>query len=244
AIVMTLGALNFMDLYNLTRGRLRDFAESIEVRGFAAILSTFLVALGAISIATSSVESFWVWSFHVLSGFTTTGFSLAPISEHPDVVKVVIILSMVIGGATFSTAGGIKIKRAIVTAKLVFWETSKTFIPKSVVVVRKVGGEVIRDEDVSSIYSFVALYGLTLVATSIALHLSLLTSGIASYSYVDSLLETSSALSCVGLSSGIASSSAPALTKAILMIAMYLGRIEFLPLYTIIGAYYMSKITL
>ncbi|MEM2308174.1 MAG: potassium transporter TrkG, partial [Sulfolobales archaeon] len=76
------------------------------------------------------------------------------------------------------------------------------------------------------------------------LHLSLLSSGITSFSYIDSLFETASALSCVGLSSGIASSSAPVITKVLLMVAMYLGRIEFLPLYTLVGIYYISKITL
>ncbi|MCX8184345.1 MAG: potassium transporter TrkG [Sulfolobales archaeon] len=244
AVVMTLGALNFMDLYNLTLGRLREFTESVEVRGFVIILFIFLASLGVVGMATNSIESFWVWSFHVLSGFTTTGFSLTPISEHPDVVKAIITLSMVIGGATFSTAGGMKIKRVVVAVKSVLWETGKTFVPKSVVLVRRVGSEVVRDEEIASIHSYIALYGLTLIVTSIALHISLLSSGITSYSYMDSLLEVSSALSCVGLSSGITSSSAPILAKAILMVTMYLGRIEFLPLYTLIGIYYINKITL
>ncbi|MEM2752808.1 MAG: potassium transporter TrkG [Sulfolobales archaeon] len=245
SILMVLGALNFMDLYNLSLGRLSEFAKSIEVRGFAAIFLVFLALLGVSAIATNSTESsFWAWTFHMLSGLTTTGFSIVPIRDHPDIVKVVLVLSMVVGGSTFSTAGGIKIKRAIVLAKSLLWESGKVFIPKSVVVVRRVGGEVIKEEELISTYSFVALYLLTLAAISVVLHLSLLSSGITSFSYIDSLFETASALSCVGLSSGIASSSAPAITKVLLMVAMYLGRIEFLPLYTLVGIYYISKITL
>ncbi|MEM2208094.1 MAG: potassium transporter TrkG [Sulfolobales archaeon] len=245
SILMVLGALNFMDLYNLSLGRLSEFAKSIEVRGFAAIFLVFLALLGVSAIATNSTESsFWAWTFHMLSGLTTTGFSIVPIRDHPDIVKVVLVLSMVVGGSTFSTAGGIKIKRAIVLAKSLLWESGKVFIPKSVVVVRRVGGEVIKEEELISTYSFVALYLLTLAAISVVLHLSLLSSGITSFSYIDSLFETASALSCVGLSSGIASSSAPVITKVLLMVAMYLGRIEFLPLYTLVGIYYISKITL
>ncbi|MEM2079887.1 MAG: potassium transporter TrkG [Nitrososphaerota archaeon] len=245
SILMVLGALNFMDLYNLSLGRLSEFAKSIEVRGFAAIFLVFLALLGVSAIATNSTESsFWAWTFHMLSGLTTTGFSIVPIRDHPDIVKVVLVLSMVVGGSTFSTAGGIKIKRAIVLTKSLLWESGKVFIPKSVVVVRRVGGEVIREEELISTYSYVALYLLTLAAISVVLHLSLLSSGITSFSYIDSLFETASALSCVGLSSGIASSSAPAITKVLLMVAMYLGRIEFLPLYTLVGIYYISKITL
>lgn len=244
SVMMSLGALNFMDLYNLTLGRLRDFAKSVEVRGFAIFLLSFLALLGASAIAVNSLESFWVWAFHLLSGFSTTGFSLTSIKDHPDVVKITIILSMIVGGSTFSTAGGIKIKRAAIAVKSVLWELGRVFIPKSVVMVRRVGGEVVKDEEITSIYSYIVLYALTLMAVSVALHISLLSSGITSYSYIDSLLETASALSCVGLSTGIAGPTAPAVSKALLISAMYLGRIEFLPLYTLVGMYYISKITL
>ncbi|MEM4664333.1 MAG: potassium transporter TrkG [Sulfolobales archaeon] len=245
SIMMVLGALNFMDLYNLSLGRLREFVKSIEVRGFATIFLVFLALLGTSAIAINSTESsFWTWTFHMLSGLTTTGFSITPIGDHPDVVKVILVLSMVVGGSTFSTAGGIKIKRAIVLAKSLLWEPGKIFIPKSVVVVRRVGSEVVKEEELISVYSYVVLYALTLVIISVLLHLSLLSSGLTNFSYIDSLFETASALSCVGLSSGITSSSAPVVTKALLMVAMYLGRIEFLPLYTLVGLYYISKITL
>ncbi len=243
-VVMVIGSLNFMDLYNLTLGRLREFARSVEVRGFAALLAVFLALLGVSAIATNSQQSFWTWSFHLVSGFTTTGFSLTPVREHPDAVKVVITLSMVVGGATFSTSGGIKIKRAAIMVRSVLWEMGRVLIPKPAVVVRRVGGEVIRDEELVAVLSYVSLYALTLVSVSVLLHLSLISSGLAGYSYVDSLFEAASALSCVGLSTGITSSATPAVAKALLMASMYLGRIEFLPLYVLVGEYYKRKVTL
>ncbi len=244
AVMMVVGSLNFMDLYNLTLGRLREFAKSVEVRGFAALLAVFLALVWVSAVATNSPESFWVWSFHLVSGFTTTGFSLTAVSGHPDAVKVVIALSMVIGGATFSTSGGIKIKRTVVVVRAMLWELGKIFIPKPAVVVRRVGGEVIRDEELVSVFSYASLYVFTLVSASVLLHLSLISSGLSGYSYVDSLFETASALSCVGLSAGITSSATPAAAKALLMVIMYLGRIEFLPLYVLVGEYYRKKITL
>lgn len=244
AIAMVIGAFNFMDLYYLTLGRFREFLKSVEVKGFAVFLAIFLFLIGIAVAVTNSPGYFWVWSFHMLSGFTTTGFSLGPIANHPDIVKVTIVMSMVIGGATFSTAGGIKIKRAVIASKSILWEVGRIFIPRSVVIVRRVGGEVIKDEELISIYSYIVLYMLTLVSISTALHLVLLSSSSTGFSYIDSLFETASALSCVGLSAGITSSAAPTLAKVLLMVAMYLGRIEFLPLYTLIGIYYISKITL
>lgn len=244
SMAMVFGAFNFMDLYNLTLARFREFVKSVEVRGFTVFLLVFLALLGVSTIAVGSSESFWVWAFHMLSGFTTTGFSLTSIADHPDIVKITITLSMIVGGSTFSTAGGIKIKRAVIVVKSALWELGRVFIPRSVVMVRRIGGEVIRDEEMMSTYSYVILYVLTLVVISITLHLSLISSGFTNFNYIDSLFETASALSCVGLSSGITSPAAPALTKMLLIVAMYLGRIEFLPLYTLVGMYYVSKIML
>ncbi len=242
SIPMVLGALNFSDLYNLTVGKLKDFVKSAEVRGFFAVLVVLSALIGLASLAYNSFSNYPVWLFHMVSGLTTTGFSVSPLGEHPDAVKAITVIAMVVGGATFSTAGGIKIRRLIIALKNVVWEMAEPSIPRSVVLIKKVGGDVVRDEEVRSAYTYVFLYLVTLAIASVALHIALVSSGVAGFSYLDSLFETASALSCVGLSVGI-TPIAPASAKVILMVCMYLGRIEFLPLYATIGAYYVSKLT-
>jgi len=244
SVVMILGALNFVDLYNLSSGRLRDFVKSAEVRGLVTSFAVFAGVLWVIALVTGSLDSFWVWVFHMISAHTTTGFSLTSIYEHPEAVKLVITLSMIVGGATFSTAGGIKMKRTIIAVKAIFWDIGRIFVPRSAVIARKVGDEVIKEEEIASVYSYIFLYMLTLVVLSLCMYISLLASGLSQYNYIDALFETASALSCVGLSVGITTSSAPVLVKVLLMVAMYLGRIEFLPLYIVVGAYYIEKVTL
>ncbi len=244
SVIMVLGALNFVDLYNMSLGRLRDFLKSVEVRGMVFSFVVFTGALWIIALVTNSFSLFWIWVFHMISGHTTTGFSLTSIYEHPEAVKLVITLSMIIGGATFSTAGGIKIKRVVIAVKVIFWGIGRVFVPRSVVIVRRLGDEVIKEDEVISVCSYIFLYMTTLILLSIGIYISLLASGIGHYSYIDALFETASALSCVGLSTGITTSSTPILTKTLLMTAMYLGRIEFLPLYIVVGTYYTKKMTL
>lgn len=242
SVPMVLGALNFSDLYNLTVGRLRDFVRSVEVRGFFAVLVTLSALVGMASLVHSSQDKLPVWLFHVVSGLTTTGFSVSPLTGDPDAVKAITVLAMVVGGATFSTAGGIKIRRLAIALKNLVWEMVEPSVPRCVVLVKRVGGDVVRDDEVRSAYTYIFLYLTTLAVASVALHLTLVGSGVAGFSYLDSLFETASALSCVGLSVGI-TATAPAPAKVILMVCMYLGRIEFLPLYAAVGAYYVSKLT-
>ena len=43
-------------------------------------------------------------------------------------------------------------------------------------------------------------------------------------------------MSCVGLSIGLTGVTAPTTVKIVLMLAMYLGRLEFLPLFITLGS--------
>ena len=52
--------------------------------------------------------------FHMVSASTTTGFQYLDIHSMPSAPKVFMIIIMLIGGATFSTAGGIKVGRFVI----------------------------------------------------------------------------------------------------------------------------------
>ncbi len=236
-IVMILGALNFVDHDNLFRGRIRQFLSSAEVRGFFAILAI----LGAAIVLPYTIQGKNLYAYenfyHLVSALTTTGFQLSSLKCVDDYTKIVLVIAMIIGGATFSTAGGLKVKRVIVIMKSVVWECARVFAPAAMVVRRKIGREVLEDRDILSIYNFFTIYMLTLIiiSTLIAMH---------GYKFIDAVFETASALSCVGLSVGITSPSAPISIKIALMIAMYLGRLEFALLYLVIGYSYLRKLML
>lgn len=117
---MILAALPFAFHYHVfTRtGLKKRKALSLEVKVYIslmafAILIFFMLAGGQIDIYASA--------FHIISGFTTTGFQYLDIQSISAAPKAFLILLMMIGGAAFSTAGGIKIGRLV----LLYQEFSK-----------------------------------------------------------------------------------------------------------------------
>jgi trk system potassium uptake protein TrkH len=112
-IGMILSALPFAFHYSIiTKGGLRTRKLiSIEVAVFliliaASIVTFFGLAWGSIDIYSAI--------FHVISGSTTTGFQYLDIHSLSSAPKIFLILIMLVGGATFSTAGGIKVGRFVI----------------------------------------------------------------------------------------------------------------------------------
>lgn len=247
-IVMVFGALNFADLYELLRGRIRRFVGRLEVKWFLYLLAilTIISTITVISTHGLNLEMLSLAIYNMVSGYTTTGFQVGDIGrEYPDTLKLVIVLAMAVGGATFSTAGGIKIKRIAIALKSIGWTFAKPFLPEKAYLVRRVGDEVLSEDDVISVYAYIMLYAIVALIISYTLYIVLNFSGYTwSKNYIDALFETVSALSCVGLSTGITSISMPVYAKVVLMLAMYLGRLEFAPIYIVIGYQYKSRVTL
>ncbi|MDM7275383.1 MAG: TrkH family potassium uptake protein [Thermoprotei archaeon] len=243
-IIMILGATNFTDLYNMSRGRVRAFLSSVEVRGFTAILALLTLAVAIISIASGSPDRFWIRLYNLVSALTTTGFQVGSLKEEPEAYKAILAVAMAIGGATFSTAAGIKIKRIVVAVKGILWELERPLIPRGAVITRRVGDLEVKHEDITAVYAFILIHVIMAVALSIAFKTALDYYNIGGFSYADTLVETLTAVSDIGLSVGLISQDSPTIIKILAIIAMYLGRIEYLPLYMIVSAYYRKKIAL
>lgn len=112
-IGMIVSALPFAFHYSIfTRGGLRTRKLiSIEVAVFlllmgAAIPIFYWLAGGNVDIYDAI--------FHVVSSSTTTGFQYVDIHSLSSASKIFLILIMLVGGAAFSTAGGIKVGRFVI----------------------------------------------------------------------------------------------------------------------------------
>ncbi|MCX8196522.1 MAG: hypothetical protein N3F67_05565 [Acidilobaceae archaeon] len=236
-LIMILGATNFADLRALMRGNIRAFIGSPEVRAMAFLLSPLLL------ISFLSGGESLALSFNAVSALTTTGFQIGDIRSQPDSYKIALIIAMTIGGATFSTAAGLKLKRVIVASKALYMELSRPLLPGGTLRSLRVGGKEYSERDVTAVYAYMFLYAVTLLASSLSLKALLDAHGI-EYGYLDVLFEATSALSCVGLSVGIVSPALPDAVKLLLSLIIYLGRIEFLALYLLVGSYYRRRATL
>ncbi len=225
--LMLLGTLNFLTAYTLLRGKVRAAARSSEVRQtgllllFGAVVLFFGVTRG---LYPTLGEGLRTAAFNAVSALSTTGFATVDYRQWNGLGLLVLILFMLIGGGTGSTAGGIKQYRIYILYKGLVWEFRRRLLPRSAVsepdIWRGEQRHFISDRQLRQIAMFVFLYLVVFFASAglIAAH---------GYPLQDSLFESASALSTVGISVGITAPDAPAGVLWVEIVAMFLGRLEF-----------------
>ncbi len=243
-VLAVVGALNFNLHYALLTGRRREVFRDTEVRVFfftALLLGalTILLLLGK-GIYTSTEALFRRGIFQLLSAQTTTGFSTVPPLHlslvWPLSLLFLLSLAMLLGGCANSTSGGIKSLRVGILLKSLALELKRPFLPRSVVV-----GERFHHLKDSPLTPPV-VRGAALVATSYLLLFAAGTLITMAYGYTaeQSMFETSSALSNVGLSCGLTHPSMPAGLKLTYMVLMWMGRLEVLTVLVLLIALALS----
>lgn len=227
-VLMVLGNLNFFTAYFALRGKIKSVLRNGEVQLFIFLFSTsFIVVffLLCLKIYPTLGKSTRVALFETISALTTTGFTTTNYQNWNAIGFFTLIILMIIGGGTGSTAGGIKQYRIYLLYKSLIWQIRRLFLPRSAVVENYIwhgdNKDYVNDARIREIANAVFLYFV----------IYLLGSGILAahnYSLQDSLFEFASALSTVGLSVGITSASAPPLVLWTEIFGMFLGRLEFL----------------
>jgi len=219
-ILMIAGAVNFRTHYWIINRQLR--------RGLTKEFQLFLAIIiaGAIAIYWLTGLDPYTVLFHTVSASTTTGFQFIDLAKLGINAKLVLILLMLIGGCTFSTAGGVKVLRLIIFLKAIPWLVKRAVSKK--IEPLKLEGMIMGDVDV--VFSLmIPILALALVSISAPIFF------LNGYSFVDSLFEVTSAFATAGLSVGIVSIFMPLGLKWLLIILMVLGRIEVVPLLVALG---------
>ncbi len=219
-VIMFLGAISFLTHYRL-------FKE----KKFYDVQTLFLLII--IGFATYFLFFQFNWRpalFQVVSGATTSGFSTVSLTQWPEWTKLVLILVMLIGGSTGSTAGGLKLFRALVFLKLIFWHLKKIFRPH-LVIPQKVGHDILSSEDVDTIIKFIGLYILILVGSSFILILN-------GYPMIDAFFQTTAAQSNAGLATV---ASFGTLDKIVLFFNMWVGRLEVWPVLVLFFGWILKR---
>jgi trk system potassium uptake protein TrkH len=230
--VMIAGALPFKLYFLLYRGRIRLMLKDSTVQ--------VILLLGIIGSLFVSMELYFFERFNLaiairqgffctISGFTTTGLQNANLHVWVPTALIMVILLMMIGGGSGSTAGGIKVNRAVLAYSGLVWWFKRYFVRGNVVVPFKYEGRVIpkkvSDLEISKNMLIVILYFLTIaIATIIVLHFSL-----GRFMPTEVVFDLVSAMSNVGLSTGFFSPASPLLVKWIGILLMWVGRLEIVP---------------
>jgi len=225
--LMILGNLSFVTAWLMLRGEVRFVVRNGEVRLMSVLIPA---AAATIFILTSQGiypqlgKALRVAVFETITALTTTGFSTVSYGNWNASGILVLIVLMLIGGGTCSTAGGIKQFRAYLMWKLLAWEIGRLLLPRSAIVERPVweGNRRVFLDDARAcqVATFVFLY----LATYLFGTLVLCACG---YSLQDSLFEFASALGTVGLSVGVTTAGMPDVALWAETLAMFIGRLEF-----------------
>lgn len=105
----------------------------------------------------SPAYSLRIASFQAVTILTGTGFTTHDFDQWPHLSRMILFVVMFFGGCAGSTAGGIKIVRIVMLAKIAYWRIENTFRPKTVRAIR-IGKHVIDDDTRKSVHAFFVIY--------------------------------------------------------------------------------------
>jgi trk system potassium uptake protein len=200
-LLMLLGGINFRFLYNLFHLKIKELMTP-EIRLYFIIIgiSTIVISLLA-----------WINPFdalfHTVSMISSTGIQYVAVNSAFPPAAIYFFILVLIGGCSFSQAGGIKVSR----------------IKQIIDAIRKNEDEPTKEE-LKSLF----IYLITFIAILIILSVAFAASGTNIY---DSIFEIGSALATNGVSSGATTLDLPAIFKWILIVAMFIGRIEIMTIF-------------
>ncbi|MDX1484023.1 MAG: TrkH family potassium uptake protein [Alphaproteobacteria bacterium] len=230
-VIIICGAISFASHYRLlVKGQLSIFWKDRE-----SCLLFALLIVGATLLALENrwYSGQWQWFesvFHWASALCTAGFQAASLDQWSPTARLLLTAGMVIGGVAGSTAGGLKLYRIVLLAE----GASDRIVRMARQPWRIVGHQSLGDEEEAKRRRH------TLEAATILMVLWLVVLGIGTLalahiagrevSLAAALLETASALGNVGLSSGITAPELPASGKAVLILLMWMGRLEIVPI--------------
>ncbi len=176
--------------------------------------------------------------FQITSILTTTGFSTDDFELWPPLGQLILLVLMFTGGCTGSTAGGMKISRIALLAKVVSREFKRMVERHGVFAVR-LGGRVVPEPAIQSLLNLVYLAFVVNFASCLALAavgVDVLTSISA---VAASMFNIGPALGSVGPTENY--SHLPDLAKWVLSFDMIAGRLEFYTLLVTVTPWFWRK---
>lgn len=227
SISCIMGAISFV-LYPEMIKNPKELFNNLELRYFCLIAGIGILTFAyTLSERTGIIQPLPDATFQVISALTTAGYSTIDLSLLSDSSKGVLSSLMWIGGSIGSTAGGIKIFRLLVLAKLIKLVFIRLFLPREAITPLMIKDHVIESDEVYQLTTFVLLYATVLIVSAYVFMLHGVDTG-------DAIFEVSSALGTVGLSVGVTDAAMPSILKIVLCIDMLLGRIEIIPLLVLV----------
>ncbi len=228
-VFMLLFGVNFnLYFYFLVKKSIKAFKNT----ELFVYLGVVFAAIAGICINTYSIfenfgEALRHSAFQVASIVTTTGYATANFDLWPDFSKTVLLLLMFMGGCAGSTAGGLKVSRILLMAKMLGSEIRHMLHPRAVTTV-KLDGRPVESPVLHSLGIYIVTY-LFLFA------FFLLIVSCEPFNFETSFTAVTACINNIGPGFGVVGpmgsfAQYSDFSKIVLSLAMLLGRLEIFPL--------------
>lgn len=172
-IFMLAGGINFAIHFIAWRNLdVLPYTADPEVKGYISIF-LFATAFVAVSLYWTGAysgtgDSFRYSVFQVASVITSTGFGTATFASWPLHIPLILVILSFTGGCVGSTAGGIKVLRIVLLAKLGVRQLFQLVHPQAVTPV-KLGKRPVSEDVLFSVWGFYVLYIVTALLLTVAM---------------------------------------------------------------------------
>ena len=228
-VFMFVAGVNFGVYQQIILGhRLRAALKDPELKLYALVTALLTALVFSIVRQAGAIEGgteaeIRGAAFQVVSISTTTGYGTEDFDMWPDVLRLLLVMLMFMGGCAGSTAGGMKVQRVMIFFKAAVVELRRTINPRGVLVVR-IGDRPLEREVVANIMAFLAMFfclwgGATFLLTLLGMDLVS-----AASAAVSNLGNIGPGLGSVGPTANYAEVPTPG--KWILVVCQLLGRLE------------------
>ena len=224
-IFMFLAGASFIIHHQLLRRNWRVI-KGEEFRLYLIILAVAVFLL----IVSQGIYSYREGMFQAISIMTTTGFVTADFSTWHSGARIVLLALMFIGACGGSTGGAIKVVRVLTLIKHTGVMMRKAIFPKAVIPV-KLNQKPLPEGIIRDIISFLFLYILVAIVASVVLCFLGLNLETAISAVAATLGNVGPGLGGVG--PGLNYALLPGAAKFILIICMWLGRLELFTVFMI-----------
>lgn len=230
--VMLLGAIPFLIHYKvLKKGAISSLFKDAQCRAMF-----ILILIGVVSLTVENyfkyfdiLEAIRFSAFQFVSGLTCTGFQTTDVQVWSATALIIVSFAMVVGGAAGSTAGGIKLIRAVLAYTSLTWWFRKARLSSRAITSFKLGGKLISEEEANSLVNETSLITLLWIISLFIGVILLLHVVPSTYHLEDVIFEVCSAQGNVGLTTGITNAGMSPIGKVVLIFVMWIGRLEIIP---------------
>ncbi|MDV0443211.1 TrkH family potassium uptake protein [Methanorbis rubei] len=235
--IMLAGALPFRLYYVLyTQGSLKDVLSDrilhlmIAVFLFVSTVLTLDLYFSGFSLTEAAREGL----FMAGSGISSTGFQNTTMAGWGAATILFLAVFVVIEGGTGSTSGGIKLDRIQVMFEAMIWWFRKTIVSPRAYIPMRHNGRSIASKEADMLIAKSLLLILLYILMIVVVLIILLHDPYFSKDVIGTMYDVFSCVGNNGSTSGAIGPDMPEYAKVILYLAMWIGRLEIIPVIILI----------